>query len=99
MGLDCLLPPNTGFLLRIWREDGKPLGAMDAISQQSQIKCTAGVYTYEVGDLRSAPGIELNPTGKFYWDVIPVSLEPYQELITLTVTTPPAWFELTAGSP
>lgn len=93
----CGAPPNAyGFLIQIWRkDDGTPLGAMDAATDRLYIFCNpdTGIYNYKLNDLRDAPGVgrrELG-VGKFYWNVAYVELNPFK----IISQSAPNTFEIT----
>lgn len=78
LGDSCNVPPDMGFELRVWREGRNPEGAMDAVSQQGDVLCVDGVYSYTVGDLQSAPGVNGATEGTFLWDVRLLRIDPYE---------------------
>ncbi len=80
----CQPPPEgQGFEVRVWPERSGfgPLGVMDAADQDA-IFCDekSGVRMFEVGNLRSAPGVMAVDGGPFRWDVALVQLDPYTVL-------------------
>ena len=98
-GKGCEKPPaGYGFEIRIWPERPGfiPLGIMDA-AKQDDIKCEAdsGTRSYEVGNLRSAPGVKVVDGGRFRWEIALVQLEPY----TLVDVSPSRTFDLPSGPP
>jgi hypothetical protein len=82
VGHGCAAPPQgQGFEVRIWPNQAGfgPMGVMDA-KQQGAIRCEAktGTRTFEVGNLRGAPGVIAGGGGGlFRWDVALVRLDPY----------------------
>ena len=45
------------------------------------LRCKAGVYSFNVGDLQSATGVDGALEGAFFWDVLIVSIHPYEETV------------------
>ena len=99
----CQRPEGWGFELRIGSvQPGFPrLGVFDAVTSQELLDSACdpgtGIYSYTVLDLKQAEGVqatyqgEMNWTGKFFWDVALVSINPYQSPET---ATPPGVFEI-----
>lgn len=109
----CQLAAGYGFELRLWstQPDFTPLGVIDAVADRDLIRCdpATGVYSLIVPDLIQASGVaatyqgELRWTGRFWWDVALVSLQPYLppevasparelELSVYRYAGPPDWF-------
>jgi len=79
----CALPPvGYGFELRVWPTDPKfgPMGAMgNAQESQSAITCdlSSGQFGYLLPDIQKTPALQEVSSGRFYWDIILVQLDPY----------------------
>jgi hypothetical protein len=100
VGHGCAKPPqNQGFEIRIWPDQAgaTPMGVMDA-KKQDAIRCEekTGTRTFEVGNLRGAPGVMAGGGGgQFRWDVALVQLDPYAPQAAAASRV----FELPAGPP
>jgi serine/threonine protein kinase len=88
----CLPPPNGyAFEIRVWRDTdiAPPMGAMDARGEQGNIRCdpTSGIRSFTIGRIRTVPGTENAPSGRFRWDVALIKLDPYEPVITTQYRT------------
>lgn len=98
-GHGCASPPDgQAFEIRIWPDmpGVTPLGVMDA-TETDAIACDelSGARSYEVGNLRGAPGVSSVNGGRFRWHVALVELES-QALISVSESRA---FDLPPGAP
>jgi hypothetical protein len=98
-GHGCTLPPEgQAFEIRIWPDmpGVTPLGVMDA-SETDAIVCDekSGTRSYEVGNLRGAPGVSSADSGRFRWHVALVKLDSQ----TLIAVSESRAFDLPPGVP
>lgn len=94
-GDDCsLLRSNYSFQIRVWHHGSPPAGgAINSAVERETIMagCNAGTYSYIMGDISSAPGVN-NQRGQLAWYVVLVRLtDPPQETGITSLTNVFIW--------
>jgi serine/threonine protein phosphatase PrpC len=84
-GDNCLPLEEEGFEVRVWAKGQPPGGIMDAQTQQHQIDCDRGVYSFQIQNFES---VLHGSTGVLYWNVYLVKIKPNYVSPPLAETAP-----------